>query len=68
MTFAELYTRFLAEGEVKAYHIDRSKLFLPFFSEMQIGQITRNDIARYPKYRHEKIPRQAEGGDPKAAL
>ncbi len=52
MIFGELYTRFLAEGEVKAYHLDRSKLFLPFFSEMEIGQITRNDIARYRNYRH----------------
>jgi integrase len=53
MPFAELYTRFLAEGEVKAYHIERSKLFLPFFSEMEIGQINRNDIVRYRKHRHQ---------------
>jgi integrase len=52
MPFAELYTRFLAEGEVKAYHLDRSKLFLPFFADMQIGHITRNEIARYRKHRH----------------
>ena len=54
MIFGELYTRFLAEGEVKAYHIERSKLFLPFFTDMQIGRITRNDIARYRKQRHEQ--------------
>ncbi len=54
MTFVELYTRFLAEGEVKVYHIERSKLFLPFFSDMEIGQITRNDIARYRKHRQQE--------------
>ena len=52
MLFGELYARFLAEGDVKAYHIERSKMFLPFFTEMPIGQITRNDIARYRKQRH----------------
>jgi integrase len=52
MLFGELYARFLAEGDVKPYHIERSKQFLPFFTEMPIGQITRNDIARYRKQRH----------------
>jgi hypothetical protein len=65
MIFAELYTRFLAEGEVKAYHIERSKLFLPFFSNMEIGQITRNDIARYRKQRHEQYLLKQEGKTPK---
>jgi integrase len=51
MTFAELYARFLAEGDVKAYHKDRAKLFLPFFAGMPIGRITKNDIARYRKQR-----------------
>jgi integrase len=54
MTFGELYTRFLAEGEVKTYHIERSRQFLPFFSEMSIGQISKNDIARYRKHRHQE--------------
>jgi hypothetical protein len=31
MPFGELYARFLADGEVKPYHLDRAKLFLPFF-------------------------------------
>jgi integrase len=66
MTFGELYTRFLAEGEVKAYHLDRSKLFLTFFTNMQIGQITRNDIARYRKHRHEEyLQKQKEKEDRK---
>ena len=61
MLFGELWARFLAEGDVKNYHIERSKLFLPFFTEMQIGQITRNDIARYRKQRHaEYLDRQRE--------
>jgi integrase len=52
MPFAELYARFLAEGEVKPHHQDRAKQFLSFFAEMPIGQITKNDIARYRKHRH----------------
>jgi hypothetical protein len=52
MPLAELWARFLAEGEVKAYHRDRAKLLLLFFAEMPIGQITKNDIARYRKQRH----------------
>jgi integrase len=52
MPFAELWARFLAEGEAKAYHRDRAKQFLSFFADMPIGQITKNDIARYRKQRH----------------
>jgi hypothetical protein len=51
MTFGELFTRFLAEGDVKAHHLDRAKCFLPFFEHMEIGRITRNDAIRYRKYR-----------------
>ena len=51
MTFGELFARFLAEGDVKAHHIDRAKCFLPFFEHMRIGRITRNDAIRYRKYR-----------------
>ena len=65
MTFAELYARFLAEGDVKAYHKDRAKAFLPFFAETSIGQITKNDIARYRKYRHAEHLGRQEREDPK---
>jgi integrase len=58
MPFGELYARFLAEGGVKAYHRDRAKMLLPFFSETPIGQITKNDIARYRKHRHEEHRRR----------
>ena len=61
MTFAELYARFLAEGDVKPHHIDRAKLFLPFFAETPIGQVTKNDITRYRKQRHaEYLERQGK--------
>jgi integrase len=53
MLFGELYGRFLAEGDVKPYHKQHAKKFLEFFSEMPIGKITKNDIARYRKLRHE---------------
>jgi integrase len=55
MSFGELYARFLAEGEVKAYHLDRARQLLPYFSETAIGQITRNDVTRYRKYRHDEF-------------
>jgi len=65
MPFGELYARFLAEGEVKPYHIERSRLFLPFFTEMEIGQITRNDIIRYRKDRHARYLAKQKEDTPK---
>jgi hypothetical protein len=65
MPFGELYARFLAEGDVKAYHKDRAKLFLPFFAEMPIGQITKNDVARYRKQRHSDHLKRQDTDDPK---
>lgn len=56
MTFGELYTRFLAEGDVKPHHLDRAKHFLPFFVNLPIGRITKNDAVRYRKYRQEEAP------------
>jgi integrase len=52
MTFGELFARFLADGEVKLFHIERSKAFLPYFAEKPIGEITKNEIIRYRKDRH----------------
>jgi len=65
MPFAELWGRFLVEGDVKAYHRDRAKQFLPFFAEMPIGQITKNDVARYRKQRHSDHLKGQEKDDPK---
>jgi integrase len=53
MSFGELYTRFLAEADVKPHHKERAKHFLGFFSEMPIGRITKNDIIRYRKLRQD---------------
>lgn len=53
MPFAELWARFLAEGDVKPHHVERSNYFLGFFAEMPIGQITKNDVVRYRKLRQE---------------
>jgi integrase len=64
MPLAELWARFLAEGEVKAYHRDRAKLLLPFFAEMSIGQITKNDIARYRKQRHADYLKKQDSDGP----
>lgn len=65
MPFAELWARFLAGGDVKAYHKERAKQFLPFFAEMPIGQITKNDIARYRKMRHSDHLDRQYSDDPK---
>lgn len=65
MLFGELYARFLAEGDVKPHHSDRAKMLLPFFSETPIGTITKNDIARYRKHRHEEHLRKPSNADKK---
>jgi integrase len=65
MLLGELYGRFLAEGDVKPHHRDRAKMFLPFLSEMPIGQITKNEIARYRKQRHEEHRRKQKKEDKK---
>jgi integrase len=65
MPLAELWARFLVEGDVKAYHRDRAKMLLPFFAEMPIGQITKNDVARYRKQRHADHRKKQNTDDPK---
>jgi integrase len=65
MLIAELYARFLAEGDVKAYHRERAKQFLPYLAEMPIGRITKNDILRYRKQRQSDYQRSQDSDDPK---
>ena len=65
MPFAELWGRFLVGGDVKAYHRDRAKQFLPFFAEMPIGRITKNDVARYRKQRRLDHLKGQDKDDPK---
>lgn len=65
MTFGELYTRFLAEADVKPHHTERAKHCLGYFSELPIGRITKNDVLRYRKLRHEEYRRnRPEGAKP----
>lgn len=52
MTFAELASRFLADAEVKPYHIDRLKLLLPYFGQTGIGKIDKPAVRDYRKARH----------------
>ena len=54
MPLAELWARFLAEGDVKTYHKQHAQKFLEWFAEIAIGRITKNDIARYRKLRHDE--------------
>jgi len=54
MPLAELWARFLAEGDVKPWHHQHAKAFLALFAETPIGRITKNDIARFRKFRHEE--------------
>jgi len=51
-TFGELAARFLAEGHVRPYHLDRLKVLLPYFGDTPIGRITKNLALAYRKYRH----------------
>jgi integrase len=65
MLMAELYARFLAEGDVKVYHKERAKQFLPYLAEMPIGRITKNDILRYRKQRQTDYLRSQGSEEPK---
>ena len=47
MTFEHLFTRFVASGIAKRYHIDRSKPLLPFFGKLALNKITRGEVTRY---------------------
>jgi hypothetical protein len=50
----QLDTRFVVEGDVKPHHLERALHFLPFFGDLPIGRITKNEPVRYRKYRHEE--------------
>ncbi len=52
MAFGEFAARFLAEGSPKAWHIDRLKLLLPYFSEIPIGRIHKALVRDYRAHRH----------------
>lgn len=65
MPLGELYARFLVEGDVKPHHRERASQFLGYFAEMSIGTITKNDIVRYRKHRHDAYRRnRPEGAKP----
>ena len=51
MTFEELFARFVGDGAVKPYHLDRAKLLLPFFGKIALSEISKNDALRYRKAR-----------------
>ena len=51
-TFSELTARFLAEAQVRPFHLDRLKVLLPFFGETPIGRITKNLAIAFRKERH----------------
>src|ERR1019366_4305399 len=52
MAFNELSAKFLGTAEVKPHHIDRLKLLLPYFGEMEIGHISKADVRDYRRRRH----------------
>jgi integrase len=52
MTFGALYARFLANGSAKAWHIDRSKPLLPYWSDLPIGRIHKSLAVDYRRKRH----------------
>jgi len=59
MRFGELVARFLSEAEIKAYHLDRLKVLIPFFENIPIGQITKSLTTRFRKER--KVQHQLDG-------
>ena len=52
MTVGELVARFIAEGELRPWHLDRLKVLLPYWSEIAIGRIHRSMAADYRRRRH----------------
>jgi integrase len=52
MTFGELAARFLAEGSPKAWHLDRLKVLLPYWSDVAIGRISKGLVRDYRARRH----------------
>lgn len=52
MPFGQLAAKFLAEGETRAWHLDRLKQLLPYWSEVPIGRIHKSLVADYRKQRH----------------
>ena len=52
MTFGELAARFIAEGSPKAWHLDRLKPLLPYFSDLAIGRINKGLVRTYRSHRH----------------
>lgn len=52
MKFAELATRFLAQGAAKPYQKERLKMTLPYFANHEIGQINKALIRQYRVHRH----------------
>jgi len=51
-TFSELVARFLAEAQVRPFHLDRLKVLLPYFGETPIGRITKNLAIAFRRHRH----------------
>jgi integrase len=52
MTFGELAAHFRAEADCKAWHLDRLKVLLPYWSGTPIGQIHKAMAVEYRKRRH----------------
>ncbi len=51
LEFGALAARFLANGNVKPYHLDRLKVLLPYFTLVPIGKLNRSLVADYKKRR-----------------
>jgi integrase len=52
MTVAELAAHFQAEADCKAWHVDRLKVLLPYWSGTPIGQIHKAMAGEYRRRRH----------------
>jgi integrase len=54
MTFADLAARFLADGSLRPYHLDRLKVLLPHFGEWPIGTISKASVREFRTARHKE--------------
>jgi integrase len=54
MTFTDLAARFLADGLLRPYHLERLKVLLPYFGEASIGRISKPLVREFRRDRRKE--------------
>jgi integrase len=56
ITFEALAARFIASGSARPHHVDRLKLLLPYFADLQVLRINKSILADYRRKRQAEKP------------